>query len=172
MVSGKVTHVMSLDCVFILRQGTWCKWEDCEKSSDDFLVAYVALGSHAMYPTGHTVRRLLGLANDRLSDEGPKVTFPRTSFVSAKRHSLASDVAIQDTIPKISDKSNTSGNGTFLPSVLRKIKRSAKVEACLSPYVKRSSQIRLHPTRLPLRTHKYVRTRMHGGANKLALVFF
>lgn len=135
-------------------------------------MAYVAHGSHAMYPTGHTVRRLLGLANDRLSEEGPTVTFPRTSFVSAKRHSLADGTAIQDTIPKISDKSNASGNGTFLPSVFRKIKRGAKVEACLSPYVKRPSQIRLHRARLPLRTHNSIRTRMHGLANKPALVFF
>lgn len=171
MVSGNVTAVLSLDYAFVLRQGAWRKWEECEKSSDDFLVAYVALGSHAMYPTGQTVRRLLGLANDRLSEEGPTMTIPQTSFVSAKAHSHANGIAIQDTIPKISDKSNTSGESPFLPSVIRKIRSSAKVEASLRPNSMRPSQIRLHRTRLPLRAHKYVRTRFHGVASKPGLVF-
>lgn len=51
-------------------QGTWCSWEECEKTTDGRLIVYVALNSHACYPHAGRYWRVFGLANDVCSDKG------------------------------------------------------------------------------------------------------
>lgn len=57
-------------------QEMWLPWDQCEKTITGDLIAYVARGSHAFYPTGETYWRVWGLANDHCSPRG------RTHYVT------------------------------------------------------------------------------------------
>lgn len=51
-------------------EGTWMRWRDCQLIDERTLMVYVALGSHAMYPTPGIKYRILGLGNDQCKTGG------------------------------------------------------------------------------------------------------
>lgn len=51
-------------------EGTWRKWKDCQVLRNETLQVYVALGSHANYPTPGIKKRVLYCANDICAANG------------------------------------------------------------------------------------------------------
>ncbi len=60
-------------------QGVWRTWDECEKTQEGDLIAYVARGSHAFYPRKGIYVRVFGLANDLCSEEGENFYIQETS---------------------------------------------------------------------------------------------
>jgi hypothetical protein len=55
-------------------QGQWRTWNQCEKTSDGTgLVAYIARGSHALYPSAGIWPRIFGFACDLCSNKGKQL---------------------------------------------------------------------------------------------------
>ena len=54
-------------------EGKWYSYEECEKTENNELIIYVALGSHANYPKSGIWFRIFGLANDKCSSKGKRV---------------------------------------------------------------------------------------------------
>lgn len=51
----------------------WIPWEKCKKTDDNYLIIYVARGSHANYEKSGIWIRIFGLANDMCSNKGKKI---------------------------------------------------------------------------------------------------
>lgn len=62
-------------------QGTWRLWKDCEKTEDGCLVVYVALFSHASYPSPRRYIRGFGFATDVTSKKGRHINYTEYSHV-------------------------------------------------------------------------------------------
>jgi hypothetical protein len=82
-------------------QGCWATWDECEKDENGNLVAFIARGSHALYPRGRTYIRIFGFANDQCSNHGQHMT---TNVVGTHTDSI---------VPKT--KSITPTQRFFLP---------------------------------------------------------
>eukprot|EP00210_Caulerpa_lentillifera_P007476 g7143.t1 len=106
-------------------QGVWRKWEECEKSEDGSLVAYVARGSHAMYPSSTRVRRILGLANDQVSRDGASLIIQKSNVVEATNFRFARGIKLKDEVPKIPNTSISIAQRIFFPFMSCYVRRSA-----------------------------------------------
>ncbi len=73
-------------------QEMWKRWEDCAKTNEGILIAYVARGSHAFYPRPTRYWRVFGFANDLNDNGGPRRSIVRTGIHNdnyvPKNHSI------------------------------------------------------------------------------------
>ena len=63
----------------------WYPYEECEKTENNELIIYVALGSHANYPYSGTWFRIFGFANDKCSSKGKRVV-PKLQKLATYNH--------------------------------------------------------------------------------------
>ena len=94
-------------------QGVWVSWEAAPKTRDGALVAYVALNSHAMYPTPCTYLRIFGLANDYCSRRGVHVRI--NDYIPAHLFRTPNGIEVSDRIPNLGQGSITAWQRFFLP---------------------------------------------------------
>jgi hypothetical protein len=76
------------------KQGTWVKWEDCERSKNGNLIVYVARGSHANYPHAGTYWRVFGTANDVCSARGPSLVLPLSLMIPSYDYRFDNGIAL------------------------------------------------------------------------------
>jgi hypothetical protein len=73
-------------------EGMWVAWDDCLKTSDNKLIAYIARGGHAFYPYPRTYIRFLGFANDMCAEHGDtfeiNVVGTHTDRAIPRQHSI------------------------------------------------------------------------------------
>eukprot|EP00210_Caulerpa_lentillifera_P009273 g8838.t1 len=107
-------------------QGSWRRWEECEKTPEGSLVVYIAWGSHATYPTAKEVTRIFGLANDRVSSNGEIRIITQNDFVPAKPVKFGKGIAIHNEIPALPNRSIMKLERMALPLLQTRVKKRAK----------------------------------------------
>jgi len=97
-------------------QGVWKSWSDCEKTADGNLVIYVALNSHACYPSRGLYIRIFGLANDLCSGRGKSIHLSEQNLIQSYNYSFNNGVSLYKSLrPKPPDTSITSWQRFALP---------------------------------------------------------
>lgn len=108
-------------------QGSYVRASDVEINDNGFLVVYVALNSHALYPRGQTYIRAFGLANDYCSADGKRVPILRHRLIPAYDYTFENGINLKEQLRQpVPSASVTPVCRFFLPFFISSL-RSASV---------------------------------------------